>query len=234
MENIEKIKAKNLSLEEIQSRKRPDNWFDNATGFDDLLPAEESQQKNVKKHGTIRRWLSLDELNTSKAHTPDEAAHIEGRNNATSTEKEDVQWLKKSRISDDDKKYFNSYSVEKDEEYTPRKKMHTISTVAITIAVLAMIFTTLIMYSIQGGMFVHFTWVKGISSAILMAVSIPLFHSLITSNYNKGDSRALSWIGSVFLALASAMVIYSTITLFTPQESVEYTPEENSQQQEQG
>lgn len=231
MENMKKHSAKSLSLEEMQARNRPDDWFDNA-GIDDVLPAEESKQKRTTGH-RIRRWLSLDELERTNADNSDKAAKVSQRNDATVTEEEEIKWLKKSKISDDDKERFNSYAGREDEKHTPQKRMRTISIVSIAVATLAMLFTSLIMYSIQGGMFVHFTWYKESLVGMLILGTIPPFHNLITSGH-KGDknSKALSWTGSVFLAVALTMVVYSVVTLFTPQESVEYTPQETQTNQE--
>lgn len=230
MENIKKHSAKSLSLEEMQARNRPDDWFDNA-GIDDVLPVEESKQKHTRGH-RIRRWLSLDELERTNADNSDKASKVADRNNATVTEEEDIKWLKKSKISDSDKERFNSYAGREDEKHTPQKWMRTISIISIAVATLAMLFTSLIMYSIQGGTFVHFTWAKGISAGLLILGTIPLFHNLITSEHKDGTSKALSWTGSVFLAVALTMVVYSVVTLFTPQESVEYTPQETQTNQE--
>lgn len=231
MENMKKHSAKSLSLEEMQTRNRPDDWFDNA-GIDDVLPAEESKQKRTRNH-RIRRWLSLDELERTGADSSDKAAKVADRNDATVTEEEEIKWLKKSKISDDDKERFNSYASREDEKHTPQKRMRTISIVSIAVATLAMLFTSLIMYSIQGGMFVHFNWYTGASAGLLIFGTIPLFHNLITSEHKDDKtSRALSWTGSVFLAVTLAMVVYSVVTLFTPQESVEYTPQETQTNQE--
>ena len=110
--------------------------------------------------------------------------------------------------------------------------MRTISIISIAVATLAMLFTSLIMYSIQGGMFVHFTWTKGSLAGMLIAGTIPPIHNLITSGHKEDKtSKALSWTGSVFLAATLAMVLYSVVTLFTPQESVEYTPQETQTNQ---
>lgn len=231
MENMKKHKLKSLSLEEMQARNRPDDWFDNA-GHDDVLPAEESKQKRTRGHH-IRRWLSLDELERTDADNSDKAAKVADRNDATVTEEEEIKWLKKSKISDDDKERFNSYAGREDEKHTPQKRMRTISIVSIAVATLAMLFTSLIMYSIQGGMFVHFNWYTGASAGLLIFGTIPLFHNLITSEHKDDKtSKALSWTGSVFLAVALTMVLYSVVTLFTPQESVEYTPQETQTNQE--
>lgn len=230
MENIKKHSAKSLSLEEMQARNRPDDWFDNA-GIDDVLPAEESKQKRTRNH-RIRRWLSLDELEHTDADNSDKAAKVADRNDATVTEEEEIKWLKKSKISEDDKERFNSYTNREDEKHTPQKRMRTISIISIAVATLAMLFTSLIMYSIQGGMFVHFNWYTGASAGLLIFGTIPLFHNLITSGHKDDKtSKALSWTGSVFLAVALAMVLYSVVTLFTPQESVEYTPQETQTSQ---
>ena len=231
MENMKKHSAKSLSLEEMQARNRPDDWFDNA-GIDDVLPAEESKQKRTTGH-RIRRWLSLDELEHTGADNSDKAAKVTQRNDATVTEEEEIKWLKKSKISDKDKERFNSYASREDEEHTPQKRMRTISIVSIAVATLAMLFTSLIMYSIQGGQFVHFNWYTGTSAGLLIFGTIPLFHNLITSEHKDDKtSKALSWTGSVFLAVALTMVVYSVVTLFTPQESVEYTPQETKTNQE--
>ena len=231
MENMKKHNAKSLSLEEMQARNRPDDWFDNA-GIDDVLPAEESKQKRAKGH-RIHRWLSLDELEHTGADNSDKAAKVSQRNDATVTEEEEIKWLKKSKISDSDKERFNSYADREDEKHTPQKRMRTISIVSIAVAILAMLFTSLIMYSIQGGMFVHFNWYTGASAGLLIFGTIPLFHNLITSEHKDDKtSRTLSWTGSVFLAVALTMVVYSVVTLFTPQESVEYTPQETQTNQE--
>lgn len=231
MENMKKHSAKSLSLEEMQARNRPDDWFDNAD-HDDVLPVEESKQKNTHGH-RIRRWLSLDELERTDADNSDKASKVADRNNATVTEEEEIKWLKKSKISEDDKERFNSYAGREDEKYTPQKRMRTISIISIAVATLAMLFTSLIMYSIQGGIFVHFTWYKGTLVGMLIAGTIPPIHNLITSDHKDDKtSKALSWTGSVFLAVALTMVIYSVVTLFTPQESVEYTPQETQTNQE--
>lgn len=230
MENMKKHSAKSLSLEEMQARNRPGNWFDNA-GIDDVLPAEESKQKRTRNH-RIRRWLSLDELERTDANNSDKAYKVADRNDATVTEEEEIKWLKKSKISDSDKERFNSYAGREDEKHTPQKRMRTISIISIAVATLAMLFTSLIMYSIQGGMFVHFTWTKGSLVGMLILGTIPPIHNLITSEHKDGTSKALSWTGSVFLAVALTMVVYSVVTLFTPQESVEYTPQETQTNQE--
>lgn len=212
-----------LSLNEMALRSQSGDWFDNSTGFDDVLPVEEEKQKKKRKAKIYNRWLPLDELENTGAETPEEIERVKKRVDMTG--EGDAKWLAKSRLTEADKARFNQHA-DSSEPSKSMKRAHNVSGIMIAVATLAMLMTSLLVYSIQGGAFISFTrahafWALGIS-----IVSVPLVHFLITDGYSRKMKGIMPWAGSVFIVAALFIALYSLLSLFGSQDATEYVPTE--------
>lgn len=210
-----------LSLNEMALRSQSGDWFDNSTGFDNVLPVEEEKQKKKHKAKIYNRWLPLDELENSGAETPEELERVTKRIDMTG--ESDEKWLNKSRLTEADKARFNKHAGA-DEPSKSMRYAHSISGVMIAIATLAMIMMSLLVYSVQGGAFIHFTRPYAILALVILFVSIPLVHFLITDGYSRDMKGVMPWVGSVFISSALCVAMYSLLSLFGSQDATEYVP----------
>lgn len=212
-----------LSLNEMALRSQSGDWFDNSTGFDDVLPVEEEKQKKKRKAKIYNRWLPLDELENTGAETPEQVERVKKRVDMTG--ESDVKWLSKSRLTEADKARFNKHA-DSSEPSKSMKRTHNISGIMIAIATLAMIATSLLVYSIQGGAFINFTRAQTFWALGIFTVSVPLVHFLITDGYSRKMKGIMPWAGSIFIVVALFVSLYSLLALFGPQDATEYTPTE--------
>lgn len=212
-----------LSLNEMALRSQSGDWFDNSTGFDDVLPVEEEKQKKKRKAKIYNRWLPLDELENTGAETPEEIERVKKRVDMTG--EGDAKWLSKSRLTEADKARFNKHA-DSSEPSKSMKRAHNVSGIMIAIATLAMIATSLLVYSIQGGAFISFTRAHSLWALGIFIVSVPLVHFLITDGYSRKMKGIMPWAGSIFIVAALFVTMYSLLALFGSQDATEYVPTE--------
>lgn len=216
-----------MSLTEMSLRSRTGAWYDaQPDEFTDVLPLDGADGNNTTKPRIVNKWLPLDELERTGAATPDEVHRVTKRVNHTGTQS-DAAWLAKSRLTKRDKARFNVHAGN-DAPSASMQRMHIVSGIAIALATFAMVMTTLLAYSIQGGAFIDLDTRDGLLLGCVFVVAVPLIHMGITAGAIASRTRILPWIGSVFVAASLAVALYTVTSLLGDNEATEYVPADNT------
>lgn len=217
-----------MSLTEMSLRSRTGTWYEPQPGdFTDVLPLDGADANaNTTSPRIVNKWLPLDELERTGAATPDEVHRVTKRVNHTGTQS-DAAWLAKSRLTERDKARFNVHAGN-DASSPSMQRMHIVSGIAIALATFAMVVTTLLAYSIQGGAFIDLDTRDGLLLGCVFVVAVPLIHMGITAGAAASRTRILPWIGSIFVAASLAVALYTVTSLLGDNEATEYVPADDT------
>lgn len=212
-----------MSLTEMSLRSRTGAWYEaQPDEYTDVLPLDGTDSANTTSPRIVNKWLPLDELERTGAATPDEVARVTKRVNHTGTQS-DAAWLAKSRLTEHDKARFNVHAGD-NAPSAAMQRMHIVSGVAIALATFAMVMTSLLAYSIQGGAFIDLDARDGLLLGCVFVVTVPLIHTGITAGAATTRTRILPWVGSVFVAASIAVALYAVTSLLGDNEATEYVP----------